>query len=387
MRSAYTRRLFYDLRVESVVSNKLDAVHDVLLMGPGPSCVYPDVYRALAHPTLGHLDPLFIAIMDDIKTLLRTLMQTTNRATLPMSGTGSAGMEAAFVNLVKPGDAVLVLVNGVFGKRMAEVAGRLRAQVDTLEFDWGTPVVPETVAARLQMKDYALVAVVHAETSTGVRNPVDKIGESVKMSGALYLVDAVTSLGGIPVHMDAWGIDLLYSGTQKCLSCPPGLAPLSCSERALAKLRARTTPVPNWYLDLSLLLSYWDGARRAYHHTAPINMIYALHQALQCVLDEGPEQVFERHRRVHKLLVAELGKLGLEMLVAPEHRLPMLNAVKVPAEVDEAGVRARLLTRHRIEIGAGLGPLAGKIWRIGLMGHTAREHNVERLAEALRAEL
>jgi len=369
------------------MSNKLDAVHEVLLMGPGPSCVYPEVYRALARPTLGHLDPLFITIMDDIKALLRTLMQTANHATLPMSGTGSAGMEAAFVNLVEPGDAVLVLVNGVFGKRMAEVAGRLRAQVDVLEFEWGTPVVPERVAGKLKAKSYALVAVVHAETSTGVRNPVAEIGKLVKPTGALYLVDAVTSLGGITVQMDAWGIDALYSGTQKCLSCPPGLAPLSCSERALAKLRGRKTQVPNWYLDLSLLLSYWEGAKRAYHHTAPINMLYGLYQALQCVKAEGLENVYARHRQMHDLLVAELGKLGLEMLVEPAYQLPMLNAVKVPAGVDEAGVRARLLGEHRIEIGAGLGPLAGKIWRVGLMGHTAREANVRRLIEALRAEL
>ncbi|OYV67363.1 MAG: alanine--glyoxylate aminotransferase, partial [Deltaproteobacteria bacterium 21-66-5] len=334
------------------MNNRLDEVHEVLLMGPGPSCVYPQVYQALARPTIGHLDPLFIQIMDEVKSGLRKLMHTANPATLPMSGTGSAGMEAAFVNFVEPGDWVLVLANGVFGKRMGEVAGRLQAQVDTLEFEWGTPVVVEAVAQKLQSRPYRLVAVVHAETSTGVCNPVAEIGALLKPSGALYLVDAVTSLGGMPVDMDSWGTDLLYSGSQKCLSCPPGLAPLSCSERALAKLRTRTTKVPNWYLDLSLLLSYWDGARRTYHHTAPINMIYALHQALQCVLTEGLEQVFERHRQTHALLVAELDKLGLEMLVAPEYRLPMLNAVKVPAGVDEAGMRARLLTKHRIEIGA-----------------------------------
>ncbi len=367
--------------------NLLDDVHEVLLMGPGPSCVYPEVYRALAKPTIGHLNPLFIAIMDEIKSQLRTLMQTANSVTLPMSGTGSAGMEAAFVNVLEPDDAVLVLANGVFGKRMAEVAARLRAQVDMLEFDWGTPVIVDTVAEKLQSKSYKLVAVVHAETSTGVCNPVAEIGKLVKPSDALYLVDTVTSLGGMPVQMDAWGADLLYSGSQKCLSCPPGLAPLSCSDQALAKLRARSTKVPNWYLDLSLLLGYWDGSKRAYHHTAPINMLYGLYQALQCVLAEGLEQVYARHRQAHALLVQELGKLGVEMLVAADYRLPMLNAVKVPAGVDEARVRARLLSRHRIEIGAGLGPLAGKIWRIGLMGHTARAPNVERLVQALRTEL
>lgn len=372
---------------EAVMHNKLDDVVDVLLLGPGPSCVYPEVYRALSRPTIGHLDPLFIQIMDEIKSLLRTVMQTSNDATLPMSGTGSAGMEAAFANLVEPGDAVLVLVNGAFGKRMAEMARRLRAQVEELEFEWGTPVVPEEVAARLRAKRYALVAVVHAETSTGVCNPVAEIGALVKSTDALYVIDAVTSLGGMPVRTDAWGVDLLYSGTQKCLSCPPGLAPLSCSDRALAKLHARRIKVPNWYLDLSLLLSYWEGARRAYHHTAPINMLYGLYQALQCVTAEGLENVYARHRKVHALLVAELGKLGLEMLVAPDYRLPMLNAVKVPSGVDESAVRGRLLDKHHIEIGAGLGPLAGKIWRIGLMGHGAREANVRRFVEALRAEL
>jgi len=369
------------------MENRLAQVREVLLMGPGPSCVPPRVYEALARPTIGHLDPFFIAVMDDIKVLLRQLMGTNNPLTLPISGTGSAGMETCFVNLVERGDPVLVLANGVFGQRMADVAGRLGADVDVLEFEWGTPALVEPVKSRLAAKDYAIVAVVHAETSTGVCNPVGEIGALVKGTRARYLVDTVTSLGGIAVAMDAWGADALYSGTQKCLSCPPGLSPLSFSERAVAKLQARKSKVPNWYLDLSMIIKYWEGAKRVYHHTAPINMLYGLYQALLCIFEEGIERVFARHRNAHEQLVAGLAALGLEMLVRPDCRLPMLNAVKVPEGVDEAVVRSALLKEHRIEIGAGLGPLAGKIWRVGLMGHTARPENVARFLDALAAEL
>jgi len=297
-------------------------------------------------------------------------------------------METCFVNLIEPGDRVLVLVNGVFGQRMVDVAGRLRAEVDVLEFPWGTPVLVEAVREKLQGKPYRIVAVVHAETSTGVANPVAEIGAMVKPTGALFLVDAVTSLGGLPVLMDDWGVDALYSGTQKCLSCPPGLSPVSFSERAVAKLQARQTKVPNWYLDLSMIIKYWDGASRVYHHTAPINMLYGLYEALRLLSAEGLDAAFQRHRDMHQQLVAGLQQLGLELLVAPDCRLPMLNAVKVPTGVNEAAVRKSLLEKHDIEIGAGLGPLAGKIWRIGLMGHTARPENVQRvlgaLAQALR---
>jgi alanine-glyoxylate transaminase/serine-glyoxylate transaminase/serine-pyruvate transaminase len=325
--------------------------------------------------------------MQEVQGLLRQVMGTQNRLTLPISGTGSAGMETCFVNLVEPGDQVLVLVNGVFGQRMTDVATRLRAQVDTVEFPWGSPVEPESVRRQLAQKSYRIVAVVHAETSTGACSPVAEIGAIVRQTEALYLVDTVTSLGGMPVAMDAWGCDAMYSGTQKCLSCPPGLAPVSFSERAVAKLTARATKVPNWYLDLNLIIKYWEGATRMYHHTAPINMIYGLWQALQCIATEGLENVFARHRQAHQQLVAGLAELGLEMLVAPEFRLPMLNSVRVPAGIDEAPLRKRLLADHEIEIGAGLGPLAGKIWRIGLMGHTARPQNVERLLAALLALL
>ncbi len=368
------------------MSNPLNQLREVLLMGPGPSCVPPEVYQALARPTIGHLDPRFIAVMDQIKILLRQVIGTENRLTLPISGTGSAGMETCFVNLVEPGDPVLVLVNGVFGQRMTDVATRLGANVDTLEFPWGTPVQVDEVRNKLADKEYAIVAVVHAETSTGVCSPVGAIGELVG-ENTLYLVDTVTSLGGMPVTMDAWGCDVLYSGTQKCLSCPPGLAPVSFSEQAVAKLRSRRSKVPNWYLDLTMIINYWEGAKRVYHHTAPVNMLYGLYQALRCILDEGLEKVYQRHRQAHEQLVAGLAELGLEMLVEPDYRLPMLNAVRVPDGVDEAAVRNALLEKHDIELGAGLGPLAGQIWRIGLMGHTARPQNVQRLLVALKSVL
>ncbi|MCX7634808.1 MAG: alanine--glyoxylate aminotransferase family protein, partial [Syntrophales bacterium] len=354
-----------------------------LLMGPGPSCVPPEVYDALRRKTLGHLDPYFLKIMDELKEMLRALMNTQNELTIPISGTGSAGMEAAFVNLVEPGDKVLVLINGVFGVRMREVATRLGAAVDALEFTWGTPVNPEEVDKQLKTKTYDIVAVVHAETSTGVLNPVAEIGALLRGKETIYLVDTVTSLGGTEVRMDDWGIDALYSGTQKCLSCPPGLAPLSFSAKAMAKLRGRKNKVPNWYLDISLIANYW-GKDRVYHHTAPINMIYALYQALYLIQQEGLPTVFNRHRETHLHLVAGLEDFGLEMLVAAPYRLPMLNTVRCPEGVDELAVRRHLRSDYKIEIGGGLGPLAGKIWRIGLMGHTARKENVDRLLTALR---
>ena len=369
------------------MANRLDEIPDILLMGPGPSSVYPDVYRALARPTLGHLDPAFIALMDETKHLLQHVMRTTNAVTFPVSGTGSAGMEAAFVNLIEPGDRVLVLVNGVFGTRMVDVAGRLGAVVDQLDFEWGTPVVVDEVKQKLAGGSYRIVAVVHAETSTGVANPVAEIGKLVRPTGALYLVDGVTSLGGIPVELDEWGVDAFYSGTQKCLSCPPGLSPFSLSSRAVERVKARSSKVPNWYLDVTMIVNYWEGAKRAYHHTAPINMIYGLYQSLLCLTSEGLDAAFARHRAAHDRLVTGLEKLGLEMLVAPQCRLPQLNAIRVPAGVDEARVRSRLLTDHKIEIGAGLGPLAGKVWRVGLMGHTARPANVERFLTALKTVL
>ena len=363
----------------------INSITETLLMGPGPSNVTESVRAAMARPTIGHLDPRFIAIMDEVKEMLRTAFETTNALTMPLSGTGSAGMEAGFVNVIEPGDRVLVLVNGVFGKRMVDVAGRLGAKVTEVEFTWGGPVEPGRVAEALDRDTFDLLAVVHAETSTGVRNPVDEIAALLCGRETLLLVDTVTSLGGIPVTVDAWKADVVYSGTQKCLSCPPGLAPFTLSDRARERLGRRSRPVPNWYLDVSLLTSYWEGAKRSYHHTAPINMIYGLHQALRNLLDEGLTASHARHRRVHERLASGLDKLGLEIFVAPEYRLPMLNAVTVPDGVDEAEVRSRLLKEHDIEIGAGLGPLAGKIWRVGLMGETARNETVERFLVALEA--
>ncbi len=366
------------------MKSTLDSLPDILLLGPGPSSPYPEVYEALARPTLGHLDPTFIGLMDEVKVLIQKLAHTQNKLTMPISGTGSAGMEAGFVNFIEPGDRVLILQNGVFGTRMKDVAQRLGAEVDSLDFEWGTPVIPDAVRDQLSSKKYHIVAVVHAETSTGVCNPLDAISELVRPTGALFLVDSVTGLGGIPVTLDEWGVDIFYSGTQKCLACPPGLAPFSASDRAVERLKARKTKVPNWYLDLTMILNYWEGAKRAYHHTAPINMIYGLYAALQRVVGEGEQAVFARHRAAHDQLVAGLEAMGLEMLVAPEFRLPMLNAVKVPDGVDEASVRSRMLNDHSIEIGAGLGPLAGKIWRIGLMGHNARPDVVDRALAALK---
>jgi alanine-glyoxylate transaminase/serine-glyoxylate transaminase/serine-pyruvate transaminase len=321
--------------------------------------------------------------MDDAKGLLQRVMRTANHVTFPISGTGSAGMEAAFANLVEPGDRVLVFVNGFFGQRMTDVAARLGAAVDTVEFEWGTPVAVDAVRAKLAGQPYKVVAVVHAETSTGVANPVADIAELVRPTGALFVVDGVTSLGGMPVEVDEWGVDAFYSCSQKGLSCPPGLSPFSLSDRAVAGLLARKTKVASWYLDASLIVNYWEGTKRAYHHTAPINMIYGLYQALVTLTSEGLEAAFVRHQAAHRQLVAGLEKLGLEMLVRPDCRLPMLNTVKIPAGVEEVQVRSRLLTEHRIEIGAGLGPLAGKVWRVGIMGHTARQENVERFLGAL----
>jgi len=369
------------------LASKLKDLKETLLMGPGPSCVPPEVYNAMATFTIGHMDPRFIDIMNDLKKSLQQLLNTNNRLTLPVSGTGSSGMETAFVNLIEKDDPVLILVNGVFGVRMKELCLKLGASVDTLEFTWGTPVVPSAVEEKLASKKYKLIAVVHAETSTGVRNPIKEIGVHVNKTDALYLVDTVTSLGGIEVRMDDWGVDALYSGTQKCLSCPPGLAPLSFAERALEILLHRSTPVPSWYFDLGMIIKYWEGNTRVYHHTAPVNMVYGLYQALELIRKEGADLVFARHMEAHRMLVSELDKIGLKMLVEENYRLPMLNAVLIPEGVVDSEVRGRLLNEYLIEIGGGLGPLAGKIWRIGVMGHTARKENVQRVVAALKSVL
>ncbi len=341
-----------------------------VLMGPGPSDVPARVLQAMARPTIGHLDPAFIALMDEIKGLLHYAFQTRNGLTMPVSGPGSAGMEACFVNLVEPGDTVIVCINGVFGGRMKENVERLGARAVVVEDAWGTPVDPAKVAAALKAHAGAkALAFVHAETSTGVASDAARLCRLAREHGALSIVDTVTSLAGIPVLVDEWGADAVYSGTQKCLSCTPGLSPVTFSDRAVEALKARKARNQSWFLDFGLLLGYWGGgAKRAYHHTAPINALYGLHEALVMLHEEGLEAAWARHARMHDALRAGLEAMGLSLLVAPEHRLPQLNAVCVPDGVDEAAVRARLLERFGLEIGAGLGALAGKVWRIGLMG-------------------
>jgi alanine-glyoxylate transaminase/serine-glyoxylate transaminase/serine-pyruvate transaminase len=354
-----------------------------LLLGPGPSNVHPRVLRACATPLLGHLDPDFLALMEEMKSLLQLVFETENVLTIPISGTGSAGMEACLVNLVEEGDEVVVGVNGVFGARMADVVERCGGRVVPVEAPWGEIIEPEKVGqALIQCRRPKLVAVVHAETSTGAWQPLEDIGRLARGAGALFVVDAVTSLGGCPVRVDAWGIDACYSATQKCLSCPPGLAPVTLGAAALEALQRRRRKVQSWYLDLSLIGQYW-GAERVYHHTAPITMVYALREALRVVLEEGLEPRFARHRRNHEALAAGLEAIGLRLTAQEGHRLWMLNSVSVPGGVDDAAVRRRLLAEHGIEIGGGLGPLRGRTWRIGLMGESSRRTHVLTLLSAL----
>jgi len=354
-----------------------------LLLGPGPSEVPPEVLKAMSTPLLGHLDPAFLQLMDETMAGLREVFATQNQMTLPISGTGSAGMEAAVVNLLNPGDRIVVGVCGYFGERLAEMARRRRAEVTVVEAPWGRPVDPDDVARALSNGGARVVAIVHGETSTGVLQPLAEISSLAKRHGALFLVDAVCTLGGLPVPTDELGIDLAYSGSQKCLSAPPGLAPLTASWEVMDRVRARKEASASWYLDLRLLDGYWAGAQRVYHHTAPISMIYALREALRLALDEGLEARYRRHQEAYKSLLAGLSRLGLEPAVAAEHRLPTLTAVKVPDGVDEKALRRRLLEEDGIEIAGGLGPFAGKIVRIGLMGHSARTENVERLLVVL----
>jgi alanine-glyoxylate transaminase/serine-glyoxylate transaminase/serine-pyruvate transaminase len=360
-----------------------------LLLGPGPSPVPQRILDALARPTIGHLDPAFIGMMDELKELLRYAFRTANALTLPISAPGSAGMEAAFVNLVEPGDTVVVCRNGVFGARMRENVVRLGATAVMVDDAFGTPIDLDKVEAALKAHPGAkALAFVHAETSTGAVSDAAALCRLAREHGALSLVDSVTGLGGIPVEVDAWGADAIYSGSQKCLAAPPGLSPLSFGEAAVAALKARRTPVQSWFLDLGLVMNYWQGAgARAYHHTAPINMLYALHEALLMLSEEGLEAAWARHRANHLRLRDGLAAIGLQLFVEERARLPQLNAVQVPDGVDEAAVRRRLLDEHGIEIGAGLGELAGRIWRIGLMGAGSTPANVDRVLEALGAVL
>jgi alanine-glyoxylate transaminase/serine-glyoxylate transaminase/serine-pyruvate transaminase len=352
------------------------------LLGPGPSDVDPRVLAALAKPTVGHLDPYYLRIMDEMQTMLRQMFRTKNDLTFAISGTGSAGQEAAVANLVEPGDAVLVCVNGVFGMRLADMAERAGGEVTKIERPWGEVFNVAEVKEALGKARPKIVAIVMAETSTGAWQPVTEIAKVVHDAGALLILDTVTALGGIQVEIDQWQIDAVYSGTQKCLSCPPGLAPVSFSPAALAKIRSRKTKPRSWYLDVSLIANYWGGDR-VYHHTAPINMTYALHEALRIVLEEGLDAAWERHRKNHEALAAGLAAIGIEFAAQEGHRLPQLNAVRIPASVDDLAVRKALLERFGIEIGAGLGAFKGKVWRIGLMGYSSRPENVLKLLDAL----
>lgn len=354
-----------------------------LLLGPGPSMVHPRVYRALAHPLLGHMDPRFLEAMNEIQEMLRLVFQTKNRLTIPVAGTGSAGMEAALCNLIEPGDRVLVCSNGYFGDRIFEMTTRYGAEVARLDRPWGEAFTVEEIEAALKKQAAKLVALVHAETSTGVLQPMEGIAEAVHRHGGLLLIDCVTSLGGVPVKIDEWGVDAAYSGSQKALSCPPGLAPLTFGERAVEALLRRKTKVANWYLDLSLIEQYW-GDERTYHHTAPISMNFALREGLRLVLEEGLEARFARHRENAEFLWQSLEEMGMECHIEEAIRLPTLTTVRVPQGVDELEVRKRLLHEYNIEIAGGLGTLKGKIWRIGLMGYSSSRWNVVTLMGSLR---
>lgn len=353
-----------------------------VLMGPGPSDIHPRVLQAMAKGTVGHLDPYYLQIMDELQRMLRGLFRTENRMTFAVSATGSAGMEAAVVNLVEPGDSMVVCVNGVFGARMADVAGRAGAAVTKVERPWGSVFTPADLAPVLAAAKPKVVGIVMAETSTGAWQPIEEIARVVHEAGALLVVDAVTALGGVPLEVDRWNVDVAYSGSQKCLSCPPGLAPITFNQRALDVILARKTKVQSWYLDVSMLANYW-GQDRVYHHTAPINMTYGLYEALRIIHEEGLDHCHARHLRNHGALKAGLAALGISYAAEQGHELPMLNAVRIPEGIDDARVRGELLGRFGIEIGAGLGAFKGKVWRIGLMGYGSRAANVLLFLSAL----
>lgn len=371
------------------MSNQYTSFHPTprTLMGPGPSDVHPRVTAAMGQPTIGHLDPEFVALMDDIKGLLRFAFRTENRMTFPLSAPGSAAMEAAFANLMEPGDKVVVCINGVFGKRMLENVQRMGGEAIVVEDAWGTPVAPEKVEAALKSHpDAKLLAFVHAETSTGARSDAEALCALGRQYDCLTIVDSVTGLAGVPLLVDDWQADVVYSGTQKCLSCPPGISLMTYSERAEQAVRSRTHPVQSWFMDLSLLMSYWDGeGGRAYHHTAPVNAMYALHESLVLLHEEGLEASWARHRSQHEALASGLEALGFRFVVDAAHRLPQLNSVWLPDGVDDTAGRKQLLSEFNLEVGAGLGDFAGKVWRIGLMGYSARAENVALCLSALEA--
>jgi alanine-glyoxylate transaminase/serine-glyoxylate transaminase/serine-pyruvate transaminase len=346
-----------------------------ILLGPGPSDVHPRVLNAMATPLLGHLDPQFLEIMNETQEMLRGVFTTKNQLTFPVSGTGSAGMETCVVNLIEPSDKMVVCVNGVFGQRMTDVAQRAGAQVTTIERPWGEVFDLNQVSEVLARVKPKVLGIVHAETSTGAWQPMNGLGDLCHKHDALLLLDTVTSVAGVPVEIDSWGVDAVYSGTQKCLSAPPGLSPVSFSPRGVEVINKRKTKVQSWYLDMSMVQRYW-GEERFYHHTAPITMIYALREALRIVFEEGLPARWERHLRNHKALKAGLAALGISYATAEGHQLPQLNAVRIPAGADDLTTRKRLLSEFGIEIGGGLGDLKGKAWRIGLMGHASRPANV-----------
>lgn len=355
-----------------------------VLMGPGPSDVHSRVLKAMATPLIGHLDPEFLEIMDDIKAMTQETLQTQNPLTFVVSAPGSAGMETCLVNLLEPGDEAVICIHGVFGNRLADIAERCGATVIKVEAEWGSPINTDDVKKALETCNPKLLAIVHAETSTGVLQPLEEISKLTKAAGALLVVDAVTSYCGTDLKVDEWGIDALYSGSQKCLSAPPGLSPVTFSQAAIDVLDNRKTKVQSWFLDLSMVKNYWAGAKRAYHHTAPVSAMFAMREALRIVLEEGLENRFKRHQRNHELLRDGLEEMGFEFLVDKPYRLPMLNAVRIPEGLDEAGIRKRLLEEYNIEIGGGLGPYAGKIWRIGLMGESSDANHVNMLLAALK---
>ena len=359
------------------------------LMGPGPSDVSPRVLEALSRPTIGHLDPEFVGMMEEVKTLLQYAFMTGNKLTMPVSAPGSAGMETCFANLVEPGDKVIVAQNGVFGGRMKENVTRCGGEAVMVEDEWGTVVDPEKVKAALQANpDAKILAFVHAETSTGAQSDAATLCKLARDADCLTIVDTVTSLGGSPLKVDEWGADAVYSGTQKCLSCVPGLSPVTFSERALEVIRNRATPVQSWFMDLNLVMGYWgSGGQRAYHHTAPVNSLYALHESLRILKEEGLENAWDRHEKNHQALKAGLEAMGIGFVVKEGDRLPQLNSVWIPEGVDDAAARKQLLNQFNLEIGAGLGALAGKVWRIGLMGYASRAENVILCISALEAVL
>jgi alanine-glyoxylate transaminase/serine-glyoxylate transaminase/serine-pyruvate transaminase len=354
-------------------------------MGPGPSDVHERILQAMARPTIGHLDPAFISLMDEIKELLRYAFRTSNALAMPVSGPGTAGMETCVVNLVEPGEKVIVCRNGVFGGRLKEMVERCGGVAVVVDDPWGRAVDPEKLRGAVRdHPDAKVVFFVHAETSTGALSDVATLASIARDAGMLTLVDAVTSLGGSPLESDAWGLDAVYSGTQKCLSCAPGLGPITLNQRALDKVVSRSTPVQSWFMDLNLILGYWnEGGKRSYHHTAPINALYGLHEALLMLREEGLEAAWRRHQRNHLALRAGLEELGLTFAVPEAERAPQLNAVSIPEGIDDARVRGRLLEEYNLEIGAGLGAFAGKVWRIGLMGYSSRLENIELCVRAL----